>query len=672
MVDAAAALAARLTSACPAVQIVATSRSPLRLHNEHVLPVSPLAVPAVETFHREDPAASDLLAGLEQVDSVALFVQRGRQVRPDFGVTVQNAADVAEITRRLDGLPLAIELAAARLRHLAPAALLNRLSDQLTVLIGGPRDVPSRQQAMRNTIAWSYDLLPPHLQVLFRQVAVFSGGFTLEAAEFIADDPFSLINGAVFEGIASLIDTSLLACEEDSNGDTRYRMLETIRTFGLEQLVVSGDEPATRNRHAGWCLSLANRAWWDVPRAEEAEWLARLDPEQDSLRAALTWLEQTGNAADMVRLAGLLAHFWMVRSQREEGSEWLERALCIASKADTVPPDLAYAMYRAASLQRTSGWTERAIRLGEMALRQYRTHGDAQGIGASVVLLGTLARDRKAYECSRVHLEEAVTQWQTIGTPSWIALSLDQLALTLHWQGENDRAEQLLLQTIAIYRESGDQWGLADAFNTLALIAADREAWQRAAAYHRESLDAALATGIKETLFDALANIAVTAIGWRLTGAGVRVFEGAKSLVASLDYRGETPERERYSRAMTAACACIGELEFEAARVAGTALSTDETVTEARRILDAVQNGEPHLDVPMSTIRPAGSASFGLTKREIEVLTLLTGRLSDPEIATTLFVSPRTVEGHVAKILGKLGASNRRDAAAIAVRHQLV
>lgn len=673
VLDAAAALAARLAADCPAVQLVATSRAPLRLRSEQVLPVLPLAVPAATVCSCEDAGAPDRLTALRQVEAVTLFVHRGRQVRPDFGVTPQNAADVAEICRRLDGLPLAIELAAARLRHLSPAALLARLSDQLTFLTGGPRDVPFRQQALRDAIAWSYDLLPPHEQTLFRQLAVFSGGFTLEAAEFLGKGAASTaVHAAGLEGIASLIDMSLVTCDMNGDGTTRYRMLETIRAFGLEQLVACGEEPATRDRHARWCLALADRPWWDVPRVEVVEWLGRLDPEQDNLRASLGWLEQSQNADEMVRLAGLLSHFWMVRSQRMEGAAWLERALAVAATANTTPPELPYATYRASSLQRMLGRDERANELAEMALSQYRAGEDMRGMGATLNLLGALARGRKAYDRARAYGEEALVMWREVGDSSWIALALDYLALTLHWQGENDRAEALLMDALAIYQDTGDAWGLANVTNNLAYVAADRGDWQLAAARQLVSLDAGLESGIKEALFDILANIAVTAIGCHLYQAGVRVFAGAQGIVATLNYQIEAPEREWHEQAIATARAKLGEREFEAMRIAGAALSADEAVTEARRVLDAVRNGAKHLDVPAAANGLAVSMLFGLTKREHEILRLLAGRLTDPEIAKHLFVSPRTVEGHVAKILGKLGAGNRREAAALAVRHQLV
>jgi DNA-binding CsgD family transcriptional regulator len=307
-----------------------------------------------------------------------------------------------------------------------------------------------------------------------------------------------------------------------------------------------------------------------------------------------------------------------------------------------------------------------------MALAQYRAGGDARGVGATDVLLGSLARGQKRFEHARAYGEAAVEQWQAVGDPGWIALALDQLALTLHWLGEDDQADHLLQQALSIYRQTGDAWGLASVFNTLALIAADQAAWQHAAAHLRASLDAGIESGIKEMLFDTLANIAVNAVGCQFSEAGVRLFAAAHVLVDLLDYRGEVPERERYARMMAPARAELGEQAYEAARAAGATLSTEDMIAEARRVLEAIIKGDASIAIPAATAMPAAVEAFGLTKREREVLKHLAERLSDPEIAAHLFLSPRTVESHVGRILGKLGAGNRREAAAIAVRHQLV
>jgi non-specific serine/threonine protein kinase len=672
LLGAAADLAGKLLAAGPALQILVTSRTPLNLHAEHILPVSPLALPEAAN-HGSVRYAADQLALLGQVDAVALFVQRGRHVRPGFALSEENAAAVAEICRRLDGLPLAIELAAARLRHLSPATLLARLTDRLTLLSGGPRDAPSRQQTLRDTIAWSYDLLGLEEQALFRRLAVFAGGFTLEAAEFIGAD--TAANGerrSVLDQIASLIDHSLLACGDGSHGEMRYRFLETIRAFGLAQLASSGEERAVRQRHVRWCLALADHDWWSLATTQEAEALDHIEREHDNLRAALTWLEQSGDTVLLLHLAGRLAHFWIVRSHRLEGWGWLDRALAAVAH-DVVPrPILADAMIGAAALLRTLDDDARAMPLVEAALVHYRALDDTRGVAASLNLLGALARGEKEFAAARVIGEEALALWRELGEPGWTALAMVNLALVAHWQGQDERAEALLAEALALYRELRDRRGIAMVLNTLAMVATDNGKVTQAARYQQESLDACVAARVKESLVDVVAGIAVSAIGIGQSVVGVRLYAATTMLAASITYRIETPERERYEQAIEKARITLGAEAFDAAMAAGSGLCTEEMVAAARHVVDQIIDGGRFAPLPALASASALPPAFGLTQRELEVLALLACRLTDPEIAARLFLSPRTVEGHVAKILGKLGAGNRREAAALAVRHQLV
>jgi predicted ATPase len=298
-----------LLAACPDLQVLAASRAPLRLRGEHLLPVPPLALPATGAA---DPAV------LAEVAAVALFVARARAVRADFALTAGNGPAIGEICRRLDGLPLAIELAAARVATLPPPALLARLERRLPLLTGGPRDVPARLRTMRDAIAWSYDLLHPAEQALFRRLAVFAGGFTLEAAEAVSsetagrgdngsersDDPdlSPSHRNDILDLVASLIANSLLRADAGADGEPRYGMLETVREYGLERLAASGEEEVARDRHAAWCLGLAEQYW-----VEEASWVknpgwqARVEPEYDNAREALIWLERTGDGARLLR-----------------------------------------------------------------------------------------------------------------------------------------------------------------------------------------------------------------------------------------------------------------------------------------------------------------------------------------------------------------------------------
>jgi DNA-binding CsgD family transcriptional regulator len=543
----------------------------------------------------------------------------------------------------------------------------------LTLLSGGPRDAPYRQQTLRDTIAWSYDLLGPEEQALFRRLAVFAGGFTLEAAEVTGAD--NAANGerlAVLDQIASLIDHSLLIYGDGANGEMRYRFLETIRAFGLAHLATSGEEHAVRERHARWCLALADHDWWSLAPTQEAEALDQLEREHDNLRAALAWLEQTGDTVRLLHLAGRLAHFWIVRSHRLEGWGWFDRALA-AAKREAVPrPILADAAIGAAALLRTLHDDARATPLAEEALAHYRALGDTRGIAATLNLLGALARGQKDFAAARVFCEEALALWRELGEPGWTALALDNLALVAHWQGQDERTEALLTEALSLYQALHDTRGIASVLNNRAMVATGNDRFEQAARYQRESLDACIAARVKESLVDVIAGIGVTAIGAGLTAAGVRLYAATTALAALINYRIETPERERYEQAIMTSRYTLSAEAFEAAMAAGRGLGVEEMVAEARSVVDGIIDGGDLAPLPVGAGASAPPPAFGLTQRELEVLVLLAGRLTDPEIAARLFLSPRTVEGHVAKILGKLGAGNRREAAALAVRHQLV
>src|ERR671912_2332828 len=315
---------AALVSTCPVLVILVTSRVPLHLPGEWEVAVAPLPVP--------DPDRLLPLVDLAERAAVALFVERARAARADFALTTANATAVAEICHRLDGLPLAIELAAAYVKVLPPQALLKRLEKRLPLLTGGARTLPARQQTMRNAIAWSHDLLTPEEQVHFRRLAVFAGGCTLGAAEAVVNQEGTR---DVFAGIAALVDTSLLRQEEGAGGEPRFSMLETVREFGLERLAASGEEPATRDRHAGFFLDLLGQR--DLEDFDQA-WLDGIKSEYDNLRAALGWSRDSGKRDTLIRLAGALLWFWYYRGYFNEGQRWLSQALETPAAADAPRP----------------------------------------------------------------------------------------------------------------------------------------------------------------------------------------------------------------------------------------------------------------------------------------------------------------------------------------------
>ncbi len=328
---AAAAAVSALLAACPGVQVLVTSREPLRITGERELPVSPLALPDPRQARGLSPGA------LLDYSAIRLFVERAQAVKPDFTLTEATAADVIAICRRLDGLPLAIELAAARVRILPPSQLLNRLDTRLKVLTGGNRDLPARQQTLRAAIEWSHELLDPGEQALFAHLAVFSGGCTFEAAEAVCGAAGAL-QLDVLDGLDSLTQKSLLRPEDGADGETRFTMLETIREYGLERLDATGHAETVRRAHADYFVTLAEAAEPQLTGADQVDWLNRLGAEHDNFRSAMGWLEQGSEIETRLRIAAALWRFWWMRGHLAEGRGWLERALAEASQSAAHPP----------------------------------------------------------------------------------------------------------------------------------------------------------------------------------------------------------------------------------------------------------------------------------------------------------------------------------------------
>jgi predicted ATPase len=368
--------------ACPQLKVLVTSREVLHVRAEHEFVVPPLALP--------DLAHLPALAELARLPSVALFLQRAQAVKPEFALTMANASAVAEICVHLDGLPLAIELAAARMKLLSPQALLTRLDQRLTVLTSAARDVPTRQQTLRNTIAWSYHLLDAWEQRLFRWLSVFVGGCTLQAAEAVcarADDGA----GQVLEGIASLVDKSLLQRLEptgEGSEEPYLRMLETMREYGHEALTAHGEEAIARQAHADHFYRVAVEAESALQGPQLVPWLEQLEREHDNLRAALRWALESDRTAMALRLGTALERFWVIRGHRTEGLAFLERAL--AGSADVATEVRAKALLAAARLAFAQS-NSRGEVLAQESLALFRELGDRWGIALALDRLGTVA-----------------------------------------------------------------------------------------------------------------------------------------------------------------------------------------------------------------------------------------------------------------------------------------
>ena len=463
----AAPLLSELLATCPRLKILVTSRAVLHIQGEHEFPVPPLALPDLTRL----PAGKDLA----QYPAVALFLQRARAIKPDLAITEAGLRAIAEICARLDGLPLAIELAAVRIKLLPPQVLLQRLERRLPLLTGGVQDVPARQRTLRNAIAWSYQLLNEEEQRLFRRLCIFVGGCTLEAIEFVcgtlgdADLP-------VLEGVTSLIDNSLLQQaeqEEEERADLRLVMLETIREYGLEALVEQKEMEAMRQAHAAYYLSMAEQAESELGGPRQAGWLKRLEREHDNLRAALQWSLEPGAprpALEMgLRLGGALRRFWLVHGHWREGQSYLERALR-ASEEGIAAPVQAKALIAAANIAVNQSDYDRAEALCQEGLALYRQLGDQAGIAYSLYLLAWTARDRDDFAAARSFTEEALVFFRAIGDKERVIWSLFSLAALDAIMGEYARARALFEESLVMNRKLGNKLGLAWSLNTLARV----------------------------------------------------------------------------------------------------------------------------------------------------------------------------------------------------------
>ncbi|MGB6801490.1 MAG: tetratricopeptide repeat protein, partial [Candidatus Sulfotelmatobacter sp.] len=408
---------------------------------------------------------------LSQCPAVALFVQRARAVKPDFELTRENAATVAEICARLDGLPLAIELAASRVKVLSPSLMLTRLASRLQLLTGGARDMPRRQQTLRAAIDWSYDLLTAAEQKLFRRLSVFVGGCTLESAEAVCN-PKGDLDLDLLDGMASLVDKSLVQEVEPSQGESRFMMLETIREYALEKLEASGEEGLTKRAQAAYCLVLAEEEPTGQCGAEGMEWSERFAREHENFRAGLQWLTETGDAEWGLRLGTALFRFWEIREYLAEGRDQLDKLLKLAGAAGPTK-GRARALFAAGVLAGEQGDYASADKLINESQDIALQLGDKEGVAVSLNALAVFARDRSDVARAHILFEATLGLWRELGDQKAIARALSNLANVLKLQGDYDRARSLHAECLSIFQGLGDRTGVAWSLNYQGDIARD-------------------------------------------------------------------------------------------------------------------------------------------------------------------------------------------------------
>ncbi len=506
-----ASFVADLLVACPELRIVVTSRAALHVRGEREFPVAPLALP--------DRSQALGLTELRRYAAVSLFIERAQAVNPELPISEEMGRDIAQVCARLDGLPLAIELAAARTKLLTPAAMLARLDRRFALLTDGARDLPERQRTLRGAIAWSYDLLGAAEQALFRRLCVFAGGFTLEAAEAVAISEGGGKNAQssvlasqsldCLDLVASLVDKNLLRRAEDAGVEARFALLETIREFGLEALAASAELDEAHAIHLRLFLALAEEAEPHLTEQESEAWLSRLDREHDNLRAALRWSVERGRAQEGLRLAGALWQFWQLRGHVSEGRQWLEAALGLGT--ETATPERAKVLTGAGMLATHQHDYRVARAYHEQSLAIHRTLGDQWNAAVSVNDLGTVALYQGDYATARSLYEESLCFRQDLGDRHGCAVSLTNLGLVAAAQGELGRARQFHEQSLAIRRELGDRAAVIRSLNRLGAVATEQQDYPAARRHLSEAAVQAREAGDRQALASVLSGLGIVA-----------------------------------------------------------------------------------------------------------------------------------------------------------------
>jgi predicted ATPase/DNA-binding CsgD family transcriptional regulator len=649
LVKGCASLAETLLHACPKLCILATSREALRIGGENTRPVPPLGLP--------DPEGRPSAEEPERYEAIRLFVERARAGVPTFELTDSNTPTVIRLCSMLDGMPLPIELAAARIRVLSVEQICSRLEDSFALLAGGGRDTVPRQRTLRATIDWSYELLSEEERVLLRRLSVFAGGFALDAAEAVCSgDGIEPVE--VLDLLSHLVDKSLVMATEQQNWQARYRLLETVRQYAREKLGESGEEPDVRRRHAEYFLELAERVEPLINGKDRGFWLGRLDAEHDNLRAALAWTQESVEAEMGLRLAGALSWFWYHREYWSEWRRWLDGTLAIREsvRGQGLTAARAKALSGGGFLAWMQGEQGMARSQLEESVALWREVGDMQGLAQALRFLSGSFESRGDYAAARPLAEESVKLFREGDDRFGLGITLSRLGITALAQGDHEAARGALEEGVEICRSIEDDWALALALRNLGIGALREGEHEEAVARLAESLGVLQETG--NPLYMQNLELLAAAVSMRgdhrraalLFGAAEALRETVGAFVLPL-YHAE------YDRGVAAARASLDEATLNAAWSEGRSMTPDEAIEHA-------------LQTEKEYASPKETAD--LSKRELEVLRLVAEGLTDAQVAQELYLSPRTVGWHLRSIYRKLGVPSRAAAAKAAVKRSLI
>ena len=570
LIDACAQLAETLLRACPNLRILATSREALGIAGETAWRVPSLSLP-----DRQLPPVESLM----EYEALRLFIDRAKSALPTFTVTDQSGPTVIQICQRLDGIPLAIELAAARVKVLSAEQIAARLDDRFRLLTGGSRTALPRQQTLRAAIDWSHNLLSKKERVLFRRLSVFVGGFTLEAAEAVCTGK-GVEAAEVLDVLTHLVDKSLVVVDEQP-GEARYRLLDTVRQYGRDRLLESKEAPVVRQRHRDWYLGLAERAEPELHGPDQGVWLDRLETEHDNLRAALEWSFGGGEPEAGLRLAQALHYFWLARGYLSEGRRWLEEALSGSSGAST--PARANALFAAGLLANFQGDYERAAALAEESLSLSRALGYKEGIALSLFSLGAGARVEGDLERAIGLFRESLALFRELGDQLRIAFSLRNLGITVGAQGDYEQAATLVEESLALSREMGYKRYAALSLVSLGSLASRRGEYGRATALLEESL--VLVRGLRLNLLvgSCLEGLAAVVCAQGQFERAARLYGAAEALREAVGVRLWPDGLAEHNRNVAAVRTGLGGEAFTSAWAQGRAMTPAQAIAYALR-----------------------------------------------------------------------------------------
>jgi predicted ATPase/DNA-binding CsgD family transcriptional regulator len=644
LIGACAELAESLLRSCSELRVLATSREALGISGEVARPVPSLSLP--------DLRRMPTIESLPRYESARLFVERTEAVKPTFALTEQNAPSVAKICYRLDGIPLALELAAARTKVLSVEEISERLDDCFGLLTVGSRTALPRHRTLHATMDWSHDLLPEQERALFRRLSVFAGDFTLEAAELVCAGE-DLQSDEVLNLLSHLVDKSLVLVAEH-DGEARYRLLETVRQYGWEKLSDLGEEGQLRERHAGYCLKLAEEAEPELKGEGQVAWLERLEQEHDNLRSALRWFLERGESEKAASLGWALWLFWWIRGHFAEGRRSMERALSAEGSASMPAYAQAKALYVEGTMACGQGDQRSAEVLLEESAALFRELGDMRGVAYALGSAAVVAITQERYERVIVYSEEATELFLEVGDKWGAAPMLGCSAVGWLNRGDHRRARSLAERGLALCRETGDKHGTSIALFTLAGVAQAERDYERARDLFEEGLSVSAELGNEADIVHCLEGLATVAGAEGRIVRAARLWGAAEALLEKIEaVYTYVPDRS-ITRSQVAARSKIEEAAWGAAWAEGRAMSPEQAIEYA--LEPAIPEAYPS----------------GLSAREAEVLRLVATGLTNAEVAEKLFLSSRTVDWHLSSIYRKLGLHSRAEATRFAAQHGLL